>query len=267
MSTVDPYQSITKRNFKSAVMHLLETEYKLVGSHRIIELIAEDVEALGREFYPPAERTASGSLIWTATLDDGQKAQPGKRTEEYGTVTVALPLITPEDIAEKLKPCPKGQQREQSRQQDIQRMARIIKAGIANPGKPAVLTLAELSVILNRSLETVRGYVQEYYQQTGEWLPIKGYRMDQGAAPSHKGQVLDLYEQGLEPPDIARKTAHSLKSVERYIKDYERVKLLMSKGLSVPEIMHGTGRGRKVVLEYQAIACRYHPELRPSPSH
>lgn len=264
MSTVDPYQSITKRNFRSAVTHLLETEYKLVGSHRILDLLAEDIEALTQEFYPTTERAASGSLIWTTTLDDGRKAQPGKRTEEYPTVTMGLPFVTADDLAEKMQACPAGQKRERGRQQEIQRMARMIKAGMANPGKRATLTQAELSVILNRSLVVIGSYIQEYHQQTGEWLPIKGYCQDQGAAPSHKGQIIELYEQGLEPPDIARRTSHDLKSVERYIKDYERVKLMLRKGLSITDIMHASGRGRKVVLQYQALAYRYHPELRLS---
>lgn len=260
MSTVNPYQSITKRTFQSALIHLLETEYKLVGSHRIIQMIAEDVDRLRQEFFPRAESIGRGCLVWTATRDEGQKARPGKRTEEYGTATVALPLVTDDDIAEKLRPCPRGQAPARNRQRDITRLARIVKAA---EEQGALLTIAELSVILNRGQGSIRQYIQEHYAANGELLPLKGYRMDQGASPTHKSQIIDLYERGMEPPDIARETGHSLKAVDRYIKEYERVKLLLGKGLSVKEISHLVGRGQKVVREYIEIAIRYHPDLAP----
>lgn len=260
MSTVNPYQSITKRTFQSAIIHLLETEYKLVGSHRIIQMIAEDVDRLRQEFFPQAENIGRGYLVWTATQDEGQKARPGKPTEEYGTVTVALPLVTDDDIAERLTPCSPSEIRARSRQRDITRLVRLVKTA---EKQGALLTMAELSVILNRGQDAIRQYIQEHYTTTGELLPLKGYRMDQGASPTHKAQIIDLYERGMEPPDIARETRHSLKSVDRYLKDYERVKVLLGKGLSVKEISHLVGRGQKVVREYIEIAIRYHPDLTP----
>jgi hypothetical protein len=70
-----------------------------------------------------------------------------------------------------------------------------------------------------------------------------------------------LSEQGLEPPDIARETGHSLKSVDRYLKDYERVKLLLKREMSVKEIGVMIDRGQNVVLEYVEIARQYHADL------
>ena len=54
---------------------------------------------------------------------------------------------------------------------------------------------------------------------------------------------------------------HSLKSVERYLQDYERVKLLLKRGAGSREISSLIGRGERVVLEYIALAREYHPEL------
>ena len=81
MSQVNPYASIEKRTFQAALIYLLETEYRIVGSQRLLKILAEDVEALVEQFYPPSERAKSGQLIWSCTGDDGQKAQPGKRTD------------------------------------------------------------------------------------------------------------------------------------------------------------------------------------------
>ncbi len=243
MGRVNPYASIEKRTFESALMHLLETEYGLLGGRRILHLLVEDILALQEEFYPSTEGAESGTLIWTCTADEGKKAEPGKRTEEYKTVTVKLPLMRKEDLRDRT---------------DKRRLVRMVKVAEAQGG---LLTIAELSVILNRSYEVTRGLIREWEEETGELLPLKGYRMDQGSRPTHKREIARLYEQGMEPPDIAREARHSLKSVERYLKDYERVKLLLKRSMGAEEISGLIGRGQRVVLEYVDLARQYHPEL------
>jgi len=49
--------------------------------------------------------------------------------------------------------------------------------------------------------------------------------------------------------------------VECYLKDYERVKLLLKRGMEAEEISGLIGRGRRVVIEYVELARQYHPEL------
>ncbi len=264
MSQVSAYGSIQKRSFESALVHLLETEYGLIGGRRILQLLAEDVAKLVAEFYPPTQQASSGTLVWTCTADVGQKAEPGKRTEAYKSITVRLPLVTNEDLADRTdKKVAQTQRRANAKARDIQRLVRLVKSAHEQGG---LLTLAELSVLLNRSYEVVRGYVETWQTESGELLPLKGYQMDQGCRPTHKGEIIRLFERGLEPPDIARETAHNLKSVERYLKDYERVKLLLKPGLTAEEISSMIGRGRTVVLEYIQIAREYHPDLFTSPA-
>jgi hypothetical protein len=241
------------------MLHMLETEYGLLGGRRILRLLVEDTLALMDEFYPPQERIGSGDLVWTCTADEGKKAEPGKPTEDYKTVTVKLPLVTEADLRDRTQgKTPRSKRGAQARQRDKRRLARIVKAAEAQGG---LLTIAELSVILNKSYEVTRRYAREWEEETGELLPLKGYRMDQGSRPTHKREIARLYEQGLEPPDIAHETRHSLGSVERYLSDYERVKMLLARKLDSPSISTLIGRGERVVLEYVALAREHHPEL------
>jgi len=258
MSRVSPYASIEKRTFQSALVHMLEREYRIIGSQRVLKILAEDVEALVQEFFPARERVESGGLVWTCTGDEGEKAQPGKRTEEYKAVTVVLPLVTAEEVAARRGRCGRGQGKKREQELDKKRLVRLVKAAAEQGG---LLTIAELSVILNRSYGVIRRYIKEIEEESGELLPLKGYRMDQGSRPTHKREIARLWEEGLEPPDVARETGHSLKSVERYLKDYERVRMLLKRGLEAEEIGVLIGRGRRVVLEYIEIAREYHPEL------
>ncbi len=256
MSQVNIYASIEKRNFRTAFIYLLEKEYNVLFSRRILHILAEDVEELLAEFYPKTERVSSGQLIWTCTGDDGQKAQPGKPAESYKTTTVVLPLIEPEDIQAQLEPVGKGKSRQQARHK--RQLERIVKSAFAQGG---LLTQAELSMILGISSAAVRKYVREIEGETNKPLPLKGYKMDQGSRPTHKGEIIRLSEQGMEPPDIARQTHYSLKSVERYLKDYERVRMLLKQKLSIEEISATIDRGQSVIKEYIAQAQLFHPDL------
>ena len=259
MSRVNPYASIAKRNFESAMMHMLATEYGLLGGRRILHLLVEDTMALMEEHYPEMERVGSGDLVWTCTADEGRKAEPGKRTEEYKTVTVKLPFVTLADLRTRTEgKTARGKKNAVARARDKKRLIRMVKATEEQGG---LLTIAELSVILNKSYEVIRQYIKEWEEETGELPPLKGYRMDQGCRPTHKKEIVRLYEQGVEPPDVARETRHSLKSVERYLQDYERVKLLLKRGAGSREISSLIGRGERVVLEYVELAREYHPEL------
>lgn len=100
--TRDRYESINKRNFLQALIHLLETEYKLIGSRKVIELLSEDIEQLLSEFKVDKERVGNGEIVFRTTKDDGQRQSYGKRTEDYATITVILPLITEEDVERRI---------------------------------------------------------------------------------------------------------------------------------------------------------------------
>jgi len=224
-----------------------------------LQMLVDDVEALQEEFYPSMENVGSGMLVWTCTKDEGCKAKPGKRTEEYKTVTVRLPLVTVEDVADRIKGrTSRSKVTEKANERDKKRLVRIVKAAVEQGG---LLTVAELSVILNRSMEAVRKLAREWEEETGELLAFKGYRMDQGSRPTHKREIARLHEEGLEAPDIARASGHSVNSVERYLQDYERVRMLLKQKMSVEDISSVIGRGKRVVLEYVQLAREYHPEL------
>jgi len=65
--TRDRYESINKRNFHSAVINLLENEYKILGSRKILGMLADDIENLHREYYPGKDQIGFGEIIFTTT--------------------------------------------------------------------------------------------------------------------------------------------------------------------------------------------------------
>jgi hypothetical protein len=101
MNTTSPYHATTQHTFRQAIVYLLETEYKLVGSHRVIQMIADDVVELQAEYYCDADEVPPGYIVWRGTLDGGHKPAVGRRAEDEPTVTAVLPLITDGDVVER----------------------------------------------------------------------------------------------------------------------------------------------------------------------
>jgi len=255
----DRYESINKRNFRSALIHMLETEYKMLGSRKILEMLADDIEDLHRECYPSVDRVGFGEIVFRTTKDDGQRQSYGKKTEDYGSVTVILPLITKEDIERRIyyKKGDRNSNYEHREARDIETMVRLIKSTQAQGG---LLTGAEVSVLMNRSLATIRKYLDAYREKTGDILPLKGYVLDQGSLPTHKGIIISLYEQGISPADIVLKTSHSQNAVDRYIKQYDQIRILIRKGLDEKAIKEITGRSMKIVKEYIKLYYDLNPK-------
>jgi len=87
-----------KRTFREALFNLLKNGYGLIGSQRVLRLLADDVQQLADEFYPPAERLRSGWMVFTGTKASGTKAYPGQSASDHDLVTLAWPVLLPEDI-------------------------------------------------------------------------------------------------------------------------------------------------------------------------
>jgi len=248
----DRYESINKRNFRSALINLLESEYKILGSRKILSMLAEDIEQLHSEFYPSRNEVGIGEIVFRTTKDDGQRPNYGKKTEDYNSVTVVLPLVTEEDVENRIyyRNGNKNSNYKHCRKREIQTMIRLLESAKEQGG---LLSGAELSVLLNRGLNTIQKYLKAYINETGKIPPLKGYVMDMGSLPTHKAIIISLYEQGMSPADIVLKTSHSQDAVDRYIKQYEQIRKLIKRGLTETEIKDITRRSIKVVREYIAL--------------
>ena len=255
----DRFASLEKRTFRTALIQLLESEYKLIGSHRILEALADDIEYLQQEYFPFRERFEAGVIAWVTTKRTVRKPSYGKKTEDYESVMVYLPLVTRSDVEKRVfvKAGTKNSNYVINRVRDIVTMSRLVKSAWEQDG---MLSQAELCVLMNRSLTTMCKYIAEYEAQNpDDPLPLKGYILDQGSRPTHKGIILNLYEQGIDPTEITQRTNHGLDAVDRYIKAYERVKGLYKKHLDRAEIKKVTGLSLKVVDAYLSIAKHFHP--------
>lgn len=263
MSSSQAYVGTAKRTFSQALVHLLETSYGVLGSRRVLELLAEDVKTMVERFFPTPDRLRPGWMVFTGVKATGPKAHPGQSAADCELVTLSWPVLVSADL-EKLAQLPKGPAGQQARQDLLQqRLARIVEYGWQHPEGPVLLTLADLGAMLNLNTVRVSALLKDARNATGKPLLTKGYYFDQGMRPTHKDQIIALYEAGLDEAEIARQSQHELTSVGRYIRDYERVKRLLKEQHSIDRIVYFTDMLSNVVTAYVGMAYHYHPDLSP----
>jgi transposase len=85
---------------------------------------------------------------------------------------------------------------------------------------------------------------------------------DMGSYPTHKAIIVRLYLQGLTTPDIAARTYHSKEAVDRYIRGFERVRLLAAKHPR-EELPLLTGMAPRVVDQYLELLDEHLAARRP----
>ncbi|MEW5873536.1 MAG: DUF1670 domain-containing protein [Chloroflexota bacterium] len=252
------YVGATKRTFQQALIHLLEGDYGLLGSRRILETLAEDVQKLADQFYPAPHHLSSGWMVFTGTRASGGKTHPGQSAGEHELVTLAWPVLLPEDVEYLAHHSDAASVRQEWFRS---RLVRLIEHGLQHPDGAVLLTLADLAAMLGLSTVQVSQLLAGARRLTGKPLPTKGYFFDQGMRPTHKEEVVALYEAGLDEAAIARQTQHAPESVGHYLRDYERVKLLLSHHTPLAQVGLLIDMQPGVIQAYAKMVSKYHPEI------
>lgn len=255
------YIGVKQRSFQNALIQLLETDYGILGSRRVLELLAEDIARLATHFHPDQQFVQPGWIVFTGTKVTGQKAHPGKSAGDYPLVTLAWPLLLPEDIETMLNRPPGQRGRQAYSELTKKRLQRLVEHGLDHPQGPVALTNADLGLMLGRTNTQISRLLKQLRQETGKPLLTKGYFFDQGSRPTHKAEIVTLYEQGMDEADIAFHTRHAQSSVGNYLRDYERVKLLLKNGFDLDQIGPMIEMRPSVVNAYVKLIQQYHPNL------
>lgn len=252
--TSSAFVGTAKRTFQQALIHELESNYGLLNSRRMLELLAEDVKRLADQFYPQATHLSPGWIVFTGTKAEGGKVRPGQTICDHTSVTLAWPWFTADDLAALLSRTPSRALLTELTQQ---RMVRLIEYGWQHPDGPVLLTNSDLAWLFNLLEPAVSTLLAQARQQTGKPLLTMGHYFDQGMRPSHKAAIIALYEQGLDELAIARTSQHSQASVGVYLRDYQRVKALLQQNLPLEQIAWLLNKQPSLIQAYAQLVAQY----------
>jgi hypothetical protein len=253
------YAGLQQRTFRQALIQLLQTDYGILGSGRVLQLLAEDVQALVTQFYPAPDHLQPGWMLFTGVKAETPKLPPDQAAGRT-LVSIPWPVLTTDDV-QFLATAPDSKPHRHTWFQ--RRLTRLVEYGWDHPQGPVLLTLTDLAAMLGLSAHLVSQLLQQARQQTGKALITKGYFYDQGLKPSHKAEIVALYEQGFDELEVAQRSGHTPDSVGHYLRDYERVKVLLRRGWRPDEMPRVTNMRLSVVKAYADLAYQYHPDLVP----
>ncbi len=160
----------------------------------------------------------AGQMVWLAVPVD-EYPKKGKSIAQTKLKPVVLDMITDEDIEDLRSPL-------HSRELKIKKVERWTNQAY---DQGALLSQLDLAVLLTTSTLTAGGYVRQYQSLYNRPLPTRGNIQLIGGGQTHKREIITLHLQGYLVPTISQKTHHSKEAVERYIRDFESVKLLSTK--------------------------------------
>jgi hypothetical protein len=243
----NPYDASGRKTFKSALCHLLHTEFPGIFGPTISRLFADKIDELFERFHPPRSRFRAGQVLWTGVAIDDPPSRD-KRIEDTRLVPVVLDLVALEDIE-----TAKAKER-----RSLTRGRKIVRLFHQAHEQGAVLGHADVSLLLNMSISRLSAYVISHERETGELIPRRGTIHDMGPSVTHKAII--CYKSLVEKKptsQVALETFHSPEDVEYYVQCFRRIQLCRDKGLSLEEIAQATDHSLALVQEYLDLMTQF----------
>lgn len=199
----------------SRITHMIKKDYSMIAGEKVRNMFAKDIIKLVEEAYREPNTIEVGQMMWIG-VDEAERPSHGKNAYNTKFRPVVLTPISKEDISM----MGNGYSHREVRESKIVRLFREAKA------QGALLTNADVGMLLGISPATVSKQAREYMERENVVLPTRGIVHDIGRAVTHKRIIIRLYLQGYLVPDIAKKTSHSESAVDRYIKAFNKVRML-----------------------------------------
>ena len=240
------HRRLVRRNLASLLRHKFLHEYGYdKGSVVVAAIVADLCETIGR-FYARAGDLEPGQLLYNAPAA-GERGGRGKTIANTKLVPVRLTIVAEEDLEAIRVGAPAARRRE----------IRVRRLTHQAYEQGALLSQADIGLVTGYSPGAVSVTAVDL-RRRGEFLPLRGYLADMGSFPTHKAAIIRLYLSGLTTPDIAARSYHSKEAVDRYIRGFERVRLL-ARNYAREELPLLTGMSVGLIDQYLALLAEHTP--------
>ena len=234
------YNPQLDRNLINVLCNRFQERYRFLGGYEITRFIVEDILGVVEQYRRPLSEVRKGQMVWDGVeIEQGRKPGPGLSIKNTKIKPIILTVVSDDDIKHLIE----GVNPQEIRKNAIERMHKeAAKQG-------TTLNNIEIGLILKFGTTTIGRYQKELEEETGILLPNRGRVHDLGRCVTHKAEIIRYKLQNYSQPEIKRRTNHSGESVDRYLRDYNRIKILRGKH-SPQEIALATGLSISLVKEY-----------------
>lgn len=238
------YHRIKGKSLKQILLDRFLHQYGYDKGIVTATAIIDDVLMVIEHYYRFSDNSflKQEQMVWSAVAIDAFP-QKGKTIEQTRLCPVVLDIITDADLDDMKTPI-------HHRALRLKKVERWTQQAY---DQGAVLSQLDVAVLLNVNEYTAGQYVREYESLYNRPLPTRGNVQRIGSGQTHKHDIIGLYLQGYLVPTISQKTTHSKEAVERYIRDFEAVRLLATKFDDVDLIARIIRLSSSVVRQYLAL--------------
>lgn len=241
------YKSAHKRFLKPVIENFFKTEFTKSFGPNVRSFIADELIKIFQANNRDINSIKPGQVLWNAVHKDTRAD-----SHKMKLVPVILTLVSDDDIS-KLE---NGLKVSEHKQNVI---ARILKEAYS---QGALLSMRDVSLLMGIT-DSYATYNRKKYEEKHKInLPHTGNLQDMGSCMTHKYQI--IYKCVVEKKDpvvAAKETNHSIRAVEHYLKDFNRVKTLYLDDKDEDYIHLVTSLSLKLIAQYVSIINQYVKEL------
>jgi len=234
--SIKRYRSAQDRFFKPSITNFFARECPRFFGPVMRDKIADELINLFASISPETSRLKHGQMLWNA-LDKNTRGDSPRR--KY--VPVVLTVISKYDVDQLANGAKMSEIAEQA-------LARMIREAYEQGG---ILSSRDLGLITLRHPSCTSATRKRYEKRHNCTLPHTGALHDMGSSISHKTIIIKkVILEKKDPADVARECNHTQAAVDRYLKDYHRVKTLYNLSHDVDFIHLATQIAKHVIIQY-----------------
>lgn len=233
------YASGYKRFLAPSIAQFFEKNFPKLFGPEIRRLLADEILSLIEEQYPVNTRLRPGQCLWNAVAIETRAD-----SKKLKLVPVILTLVDETDITRLKNGEPHARVAE-----DV--TARILEEAF-NQG--ALLSMRDIGLLTWRDGAVISEYRKKWETKNDRMLPHPGNLQDMGTCITHKTSIVAkaVYEK-MSPLQVAKETRHTPQAVDRYLRDFNRVRTCYQKQPDIEFICQVTGMSNYLVSQYVEI--------------
>ena len=236
------YKSAYSRTFESVLDRFLKKNIPQIGGPELRKLFGKKLIELFDEYLLTKDRLKPGQMLWVA-VDKNTRAD----SKNVKFIPTILTLVDESDIDDLVK----GKSNGYPSRQFPQTIARLCREAFQ---QGALLSMRDLALIFKRFSADISTIRKKYEDKNGVILPTPSTLQDMGSGVTHK--IMILQKILIEKKDMAKvrsETQHTQYAIDRYLKDYHRIEMLLQDKKSTEYISKVTNLSPFLIKQYKNI--------------
>lgn len=234
------YSSARTRFFDAAIHRFFKEHFPSLVGDELLKLITVKLMDLIQTYAADITRIKPGQMLWIAVDKNTRADSHGVRYKP-----VVLTIVHPDEIGTL----------EQGTISQSQMLPDVI-ARMCNEAfeQNALLSMRDIGLIYKRSWSNISHFRQTYEKEHTTLLPTPAVLQDMGSGVTHKVIILQkILKEKKDMATVRKETNHTQKAIDRYLRDYRRVELLLKEQKDIFYIAQITQLSLYLIKQYQVI--------------